>query len=160
MPKKKVALVLSGGVSLGSYIAGALDELMKAFAASKDYEIDIITGASAGATTGAIIAHGLLYRGGETALHDVWVDKIDITDLLEPQVPAGEPASALSARHLEQVASETLQWDRPVQRAAFCASKLTLSMTIANTTGLRYVSRVEEPAPGRPEEYIQVRHSE
>jgi predicted acylesterase/phospholipase RssA len=61
MPKTKVALVLSGGSSLGSYIAGALEELLKAFAAAIDkYEIHIMTGASAGATTAAIIAHGLL----------------------------------------------------------------------------------------------------
>ena len=54
MAKKQVALVLSGGSSLGSYIAGALDELTRAFAASDQYEIDIITGASAGATTSAM----------------------------------------------------------------------------------------------------------
>jgi predicted acylesterase/phospholipase RssA len=58
--KKRVALVLSGGVSLGSYIAGALDELLRWLEADGDFEIDVITGASAGATTAALIAHGLL----------------------------------------------------------------------------------------------------
>jgi len=47
MPKKRVALVLSGGVSLGSYIAGALDELLSWLEAGGDFEIDVITGASA-----------------------------------------------------------------------------------------------------------------
>jgi predicted acylesterase/phospholipase RssA len=61
MAKKQVALVLSGGSSLGAYMSGALDELLKGFAAAADaFEIDIITGASAGATTSALIAHGLL----------------------------------------------------------------------------------------------------
>lgn len=52
MPNKQVALVLSGGTSLGSYIAGALAELLRALAATEDYEIDIISGGSSGATTG------------------------------------------------------------------------------------------------------------
>jgi hypothetical protein len=43
-----------------------LDECLHAFAHSGDFEIDIITGASAGATTAAIIAHGLRYRNGAT----------------------------------------------------------------------------------------------
>src|SRR5215210_3705497 len=86
MAKTRIALVLSGGVSLGSYIAGALDELLRQMAASGEYEIDIITGASAGATTAAIIAHGLLYRGGETLLHQIWVEQIDMIDLLDPAI--------------------------------------------------------------------------
>src|SRR5947208_13483801 len=97
MAKKRVALVLSGGVSLGSYIAGALDELMHALAASGEYEIDIITGASAGATTAAIIAHGLMYRNGETALHDAWVKQIDIVKLLPPDRSSDQPMSLLSS---------------------------------------------------------------
>ncbi len=72
MPKTKIALVLSGGTSAGAYIAGALDELMRAFSHTDKYEIDIITGASAGATTAALLAHGLWYRGGNTRLEHVW----------------------------------------------------------------------------------------
>src|SRR5689334_4817843 len=109
---KKVALVLSGGVSLGAYIAGALDELLAAFVAVPDqYQIDIITGASAGATSAALIAHGLLYRGGQTELRAAWVDKVDITDLLAPDIPRGEPLSLLNSRRIREVAGESLAWD-------------------------------------------------
>lgn len=160
---KKVAIVLSGGTSLGSYIAGALDELMAAFKSSSDYEVDIITGASAGATTAAIIAHGLLYRGGQTALEDVWVRKVDIVDLLEPNIPGGEQLSMLSNRRLVEVADETLRWDKPGdagERASFCAKDLIVAMTLANSTALPYASRLTQPTSGGEEKFIQYRHSE
>jgi predicted acylesterase/phospholipase RssA len=163
MAKKKVAIVLSGGISLGSYIAGALEELLAAFAHSQDYEIDIITGASAGATTAAIIAHGLLYRGGQTALEEVWLRKLDMVNLLEPDVPAGEPPTVLSAKSFPEVTRETLRWDNPAdkgQRATYCASQLIVAMTLANSTALPYVSRVKQPTADGEESFIQYRYAE
>jgi predicted acylesterase/phospholipase RssA len=162
MAKKKVAIVLSGGVSLGAYIAGALDEIMAAFASSEDYEIDIITGASAGATTAAIIAHSLLYRNGKTALENVWVKEIDIVDMLDAQIPSDQPISALSARHLREVAQKTIEWGESGngQRAHFCAENLTVAMTLANTTALPYVSSVKQSTGSEEEAFVQYRHSE
>jgi predicted acylesterase/phospholipase RssA len=160
---KKVALVLSGGVSLGSYIAGALDELLTAFAAAPDqYQIDIITGASAGATSAALIAHGLLYRGGQTELRPAWVDKVDITDLLAPDIPRGEPLSLLNSRRIREVARESLAWDSaaPLRRAPFCASRLTVGMTLTNMTALPYASHVAQPSAHGPELYVQPRNAE
>jgi predicted acylesterase/phospholipase RssA len=160
---KKVALVLSGGVSLGSYIAGALDELLTAFAAAPDqYQIDIITGASAGATSAALIAHGLLYRGGQTELRPAWVDKVDITDLLAPDIPRGEPLSLLNSRRIREVARESLAWDSaaPLRRAPFCASRLTVGMTLTNMTALPYASHVAQPSAHGPELYVQSRNAE
>jgi predicted acylesterase/phospholipase RssA len=164
MAKKKVALVLSGGSSLGSYIAGALDELMRAFADAGDmYEIDIITGASAGATTGALIAHGLSYRGGDTSLHNTWVDQVDIVDLLDPNLPQGEPPSLLSSRRLQELAMQELTWKDGAnegQRATFRAAELSFAMTITNTTPLSYTSRIHQPASRRAEPYIEARNAE
>ncbi len=163
MAKKQVALVLSGGVSLGSYIAGAMDELLAALAAaSVDFEIDIITGASAGATTAALIAHSLLYRNGVTALHRVWVEAVDMVDLLAPVIPPGEGLSLLSGQRLVEIARQELAWPpgSVPQRAAFCAPHLTVAMTLANVTALQYVSRVSEQAAGRPESFAQLRNSE
>lgn len=164
MEKTKVALVLSGGASLGSYIAGALDELLKAFASASDrYEIDIITGASAGAATSALIAHGLLFRGGTTTLHDVWVEKLDITDLLASNLARDAPVSLLSADRLEEVSQQTLRWEDPNNvgvRAPYCADNLTLALTITNMNTLPYVSRVKQRAAERTENYVQYRNSE
>ncbi|MCS6839775.1 MAG: patatin-like phospholipase family protein [Roseiflexus sp.] len=163
MEKKRVALVLSGGVSLGSYIAGALDELLRALALSGAYEIDVITGASAGATTAALIAHGLLYRGGDTALHDVWVKQIDMHDLLDPCISPDEPFSLLSNRRLTDVARHVLswctKWGEP-RRSPLCAERLIVAMTIANIEGVSYRSRVRMPTGDKEESFLQVRHAE
>ncbi len=163
MAKTQVALVLSGGVSLGSYIAGALDELLAALATVSDrYEIDIITGASAGATTAALIAHSLLYRNGMTSLHHAWVEAVDMVDLLAPTVPPGEGLSLLSGRPLVEIAGRELAWPpgTPVQRSALCAPTLTVAMTLTNVMALQYLSRVPEQAAGRPETFAQLRNSE
>jgi predicted acylesterase/phospholipase RssA len=164
MSKQQVALVLSGGSSLGSYIAGALDELMHAFAVAKDrYEIDIITGASAGATTAAIIGYGLLYQGGGSDLYNIWVKKIDITHLLSPGLPPGEHLSLLNPQRLREVAKEVIRPDQPqnlIGRAPFCSPDLVLAVTLANSTALPYISQVKQKAAGREEEFVQFRHTE
>lgn len=163
MAKKRVALVLSGGVSLGSYIAGALDELLHGLAASGNYEIDVITGASAGATTAAVIAHGLLYRNGETALHDAWVKKVDIVDLMPPHLPENQPLSVLSNDLLRRVARETLTWPNPNEQGVaspLVAPTLTVALTISNIEGLSYTSRLKMHAFGRDELFIQDRFAE
>jgi predicted acylesterase/phospholipase RssA len=162
MAKTRVALVLSGGVSLGSYIAGALDELLRKMALNGNYEIDIITGASAGATTAAIIAHGLMYRGGETLLHRIWVEQIDIVDLLEPEIPSDTPLSLLSNRRLIEIAREGLSppAGQAPARSPLCASRLKVAMTIANLDGLSYESRVKMRTDSTPEPYIQDRFAE
>ncbi|MGI8587248.1 MAG: patatin-like phospholipase family protein [Chloroflexia bacterium] len=169
MAKKKVALVLSGGVSLGAYIAGAIDELLTAFACANEsasgdqYEIDIISGASAGATTGALVAHGLLYRKGRTALHDVWVEGIDMADLLSVQDIDTEPMSVLTAGPLVKLAASVLFAGNAGMKpdpASFCADELILAMTITNTLALPYSERVAEPASGRTEKFVQARNAE
>jgi hypothetical protein len=163
MEKTRVAFVLSGGSSAGAYIAGALEELLRAFRATDQYEIDIITGASAGATTAALIAHGLCYRNGETDLHHVWVEGVDIVDLLEPDIARDDPLSLLSARQLRRLASDTIAWREdagPESRAEFCAPVLTVAMTLANATPLSYESRVPQPTAVGAETFIQKRNAE
>src|SRR5205814_2023540 len=126
MAKRKVAVVLSGGASFGTYIAGALDELMVAIAHSGEYEVDIIAGSSAGGITSALLAHGLLYRGGTTAMREVWIEKMDIVGMLAPQL-YDEPFSLLNIHPLLREAQALISWpgtESPV-RAAYCAPHLT-----------------------------------
>lgn len=166
MARKRVALVLSGGVSLGTYIAGALDELLVALNAHSDeYVIDIITGASAGATTAAIVAYDLLYRGGKTGLYRAWVEQIDFVNLLDRQIPTNgqEPVALFHARQLHTVANETLDWGNsaaaPV-RAPACAENLIVGMTLTNVDALPYVARIRVSAASRTEDFTQYRHAE
>ena len=69
--KVKVALVVSGAISLGSFEAGVVTELLRAAQDPQSpISIDIIGGASAGAVTGATLAYYLTRRtrpGGPTA---------------------------------------------------------------------------------------------
>jgi predicted acylesterase/phospholipase RssA len=161
MAKMQIALVLSGGVSLGSYIAGALDEVLLALRTGNgDYEIDLITGASAGATTGAILAHALLYHKGVSKLHKVWVEDVDMSHLLSTDQE--EPFSLLNPRRLREVARETLDL-KGVQPepATFCANRLTVAFTLANTIPLPYKSRVSQPVGDNiTADFVQYRHSE
>jgi len=162
LEKIRVAFVLSGGSSAGAYIAGALDELLRAFRDSEQHEIDIITGSSAGATTAAVIAHGLCYRNGETDLQRVWVDGVDVLDLLEPEIANDEPISVLSARQLRRIALGTIDWRTSDvgTRAAYCSPNLTVAMTLSNSTPLSYASRVPQPSASGPEVFIQKRNAE
>lgn len=161
--KKRVALVLSGGVSLGSYIAGALDELLRWLEADGNFEIDVITGASAGATTAALIAHSLLYRGSSTRLHDVWVRQVDMADLLAPHLADDQLITLLSNRRLNAVAREVLTWPASgaeVRRSPLVGTTLTVALTITNVEGLSYKSRIKMHADGRAEPFIQDRFAE
>jgi predicted acylesterase/phospholipase RssA len=70
---KRLAITISGAVSLGSYEAGVLYEICEALGQHNDpetranpvdrIEIDVLTGASAGGMTAVIAAQNLLYSG-------------------------------------------------------------------------------------------------
>lgn len=86
--KKKIALVTSGAVSLGAYEAGVLYELFtvaRQLAASRnfDYEIDVITGASAGSVNSVVFGLATLYDPIFIEyLKNIWVDDLSIGHLL------------------------------------------------------------------------------
>jgi predicted acylesterase/phospholipase RssA len=96
---KKLAITIAGAVSLGSYEAGVAFEVLDAIAQhnlwaeqnslpEERIEIDVLTGASAGGMTVAIIAQRLLFDGPamslpyDNPLFNAWVTDIDITKLL------------------------------------------------------------------------------
>src|SRR5262252_5913939 len=96
---KKVAITISGAVSLGSYESGVVYEVLDALAQHNYWadashlpderiEIDVLTGASAGGMTAAMIAQNLLYDGPslsqpyDNPLYKAWVLDVDITGLL------------------------------------------------------------------------------
>jgi predicted acylesterase/phospholipase RssA len=161
---KKIALVLSGGSSLGAYIAGALDELLEALRQTDEFEIDVIVGASAGAVGAAVIAHGLLYRDGVSLLHRVWVDQFDIVDLLDPRPNTDEKqVSLLSDRLLLDIQNEARAWpepNNPGQRAPFCADRLVVGFALSNTTPLAYEAAVRQPTARGDEPFVQFHYAE
>jgi hypothetical protein len=97
---KKLAITVAGAVSLGSYEAGVAFEVLDAIAqhnrwadqsnlSQERIEIDVLTGASAGGMTVAMIAQRLLFEGPamslpyDNPLFNAWVRDIDIVKLLE-----------------------------------------------------------------------------
>jgi hypothetical protein len=96
---KKLAITISGAVSLGSYESGVIYEVLDALAQHNQWadtnslpdqriEIDVLTGASAGGMTVAMLAQHLLYDGSSlrqaynNPLYNAWVSDVDITGLL------------------------------------------------------------------------------
>lgn len=96
---KKLAITISGAVSLGSYEVGVAFEILDAIAQhnhwadannqpDERFEVDVLTGASAGGMSVAIIAQRLLYDGPsltqpyDNPLYKAWVLGVDIEGLL------------------------------------------------------------------------------
>jgi hypothetical protein len=104
MPKR-VAITIAGAVSLGSYEAGVLYELLRAIrtnneaSRSEDTKIyvDVITGASAGGMTAAMVSQRLMYDAaaleGEftNSLYQAWVEQISLMKLV--RMRRSEPKS-------------------------------------------------------------------
>jgi predicted acylesterase/phospholipase RssA len=85
---KLITLNCSGGISLGAYMAGIFYELTKeAIKPDAKINIDIITGASAGAMSGVLAAYCLLQGSTNqtiasneqnSPLYQAWVEQADI----------------------------------------------------------------------------------
>ena len=99
---KRVAITIAGAVSLGSYEAGVTYELLEALrvhneaadeAGTPDAKIyvDVITGASAGGMTAAMLAQWLMFRGDSmkgaltNPLYHAWVERISLAGLAKLQ---------------------------------------------------------------------------
>ncbi len=163
MPKR-LAITIAGAVSLGSYEAGVLYEVLDAIhqhnvspETSEDerIEVDVLTGASSGGMTAAIVAHKMLYAANEfrgpydNPLYNVWVKQIDLAGLLntvDDGSPESESAlrSIFSSNMVERIAAETLTdryksgtWPAPVTHMA-AAKSISLGLTLTNLNGVDY----------------------
>src|SRR5947207_15391918 len=97
MPKR-LAITVAGAVSLGSYEAGVLYEIVEALRqhnedpqtpVNEKIEIDVLTGASAGGMTATIAAQKLLFDGPalrdpvKNSYRQPWVEDIDLLEMLK-----------------------------------------------------------------------------
>jgi Patatin-like phospholipase len=125
---KKLAIVISGAVSLGSYEAGVMYEVIEAISrhnknlAENDdrrIEIDVITGASAGGMTACILVQHLLCNDGllgdpyNNPLYKAWVKEVDIFDLLQVP-PDKQKYSLLDSRVVDKIGN-TYLLDKPAE---------------------------------------------
>ncbi len=93
---RKIAVITSGAVSLGSYEAGVLYELFEIFRVYAeqwiedgnciddiDFEVDVLAGASAGSVNSVIYGLAAVYNPALiSAMKDVWLDGLDISKLM------------------------------------------------------------------------------
>jgi len=183
MPTKYLAITIAGAVSLGSYEAGAMYEILDAIrqhnehpdtTAEGDYiRIDVITGASAGGMTAAILAQKLLLQKStfvgpdgasspyENPLYDAWVNTITLAKLVDTSdksIPEGDPAtlSLFSSNLIERIAHDTLlQQDSSGQvpqlggmhNAVDSARGISLGLALTNINGLNYQRRMFDQTP-------------
>ena len=147
-----ITLNCSGGISLGAYMAGVFYELIReATQDEPSINIDIITGASAGAMTGAIAAYYLLNDRAKELLNEnnishngfykAWVEKADIQRIdhlgFRPQKDKKTGCrnwSVLSGSYLKELAEEVMN---PEEFEISKQSRpLALLMTLTNLSGL------------------------
>ncbi|MFN5972794.1 MAG: patatin-like phospholipase family protein [Microcystis sp.] len=154
---KKLAVVISGAVSLGSFEAGVIYEVLEAIARHNEslsensendenrIEIDVITGASAGGMTACILAQNLLYDDGslrepyENSLYKAWVEKVDIVPLLKV-AKEDQHISLLNKGVVERIAAELLQDKEEPKRTKHPAasSKIQIGVAMSNLNGFNY----------------------
>jgi len=155
---QKIAITISGAVSLGSYEAGVLFELIQAIHLNnsstsddnKKIEIDVLTGASAGGMTAAITAQKLLFEASslkdpyKNALYQAWVKDVSF-DVLFNLDPTEDPTkSILSSNYVESISKKFLT-DRysnaaPNQKEKHpaVANTIHIGLALTNLNGLDY----------------------
>jgi len=148
---RKLAIVISGAVSLGSYEAGVMYELLEAIALHNEMlqtdhpdrvVIDVITGASAGAMTAAILSQQLYYGGGRlrdpynNPLFNAWVKRVNIDDLLKVN-RKNHKYSLLSSTVVDDIGTEYIQDDPgdAMDRHPTASDSLRIGLAMSNLNG-------------------------
>ena len=159
-----IALVLSGAVSLGSWEAGVLDELLYQLErlnqdreAQDHFKIDVITGASAGALTAALVARAVMVELDDRRfLRNAWVDEIDITRLLK-----GIPANALLSKlPIRDIAERFLATPDEANPSSIAPPTLLMRFALSNMSGVDY-RLPGNTRPGAPAaDFVSTFHAE
>ena len=156
---KKLAITVSGAVSLGSYEAGVMYEIVHAIrehnespdtAAEDRILIDVLTGASAGGMTATILAQKLMFQADaldgaySNSLYTPWVKDVDILGLLTEQPGESSTKSILSSKLVEDISRRYLtsryqgQAAPPRTHHSAAADKIWLGLALSNLNGVDY----------------------
>jgi hypothetical protein len=160
---KKLAITISGAVSLGSYESGVAFEILDALGQHNQWadshdpgeriELDVLTGASAGGMTVAMMAQRLLYDGPsmyepyDNPLYNAWVTTVDIEGLLARRPDEDVTHSVFSSDFVISI-SESFLMSRyktpsgpppPQPHPALSSDrKLQLGLALSNLNGVDY----------------------
>ncbi len=156
---KKLAITISGAVSLGSYEAGVMYEVVHAIrqhnesretSADDRILIDVLTGASAGGMTAAILAQKLMFEADAlegayfNSLYAPWVTDVNIFDLLTERPGDSPSKSILSSKFVEDISRRYLtsryqsHADPPRAHHGAAADKIWLGLAMSNLNGADY----------------------
>lgn len=154
----RVAIAISGAVSLGSYEAGVAFELVDAIGQHNDHNrddpekhihIDVLTGASAGGMTATLLAQKLCYARRSlddpysNDLYQAWVKDVDISGLLSDRFHDNPTQALLSSNYVQHVAEQRLLRrysgkHAPIVRHPAAADEIHLSLALSNLNGVDY----------------------
>ncbi len=156
---KKLAITVSGAVSLGSFEAGVMYEIIHAIGQHNSklpendpgrIEIDVLTGASAGGMTATICAQKLLFEAASlegsysNALFAPWVAKVNIMDLLQERPGDSRSKSIFSSKFVEEISQNYItaryasHLDPARLKHGASADKIWLGLALANLNGVDY----------------------
>lgn len=164
--KLKIGIIMSGAVSLGSFEAGVITELFWAidqknkeirdgkevilkdnvieFKVNK-FEVDVITGASAGSLTAALAASIVMNDYTKiNNLRKAWVDDADIAKLLEDSNQKDcEPKGFLNRKSIEEIADSNIVKNyEECNVASFAPDNLYIGFTLTNLNGFDRVLKL------------------
>jgi predicted acylesterase/phospholipase RssA len=159
----RVAFAMGGGASLGAFSGGAIVEVVRQLHTNLDrtrydrFEIDVLSGASAGGMTVGLLvraladpAHRTASEAVEhlhTAMHQAWVEQID----LEGLVPAADmtgPPSLFDRGAVDAIARSLLAWPEGARPGrTLLGPRVCLGLTLLNYNGIP-ISLSREPALG------------
>ena len=135
--KRKIALVFTGGVSLGSFEAGVAYEIIRHVFENRDpqIEIDVIVGASAGALTGALTALTLVFGTDPGSIEEAWLE-VKLEDLLalstgDKSLLSSSKVDSLIKKYIWKPSSELM-----IHSGAF--DSISFAAVVTNLDGIRY----------------------
>jgi hypothetical protein len=174
--KKRLAITVAGAVSLGSYEAGVLYEVLDALhqhntnpATAEDdkIEIDVLTGASAGGMTAIILGQKLLFSADAFAgpydnpLYHAWVQRIGLQGLQNTQ--PDEPAlhSLFSSDLIQQISYELIKARYQVPNPPPALPHVAAAQTIRLGVALTNLNGVDYGYPVKPDgKFIYIRYGD
>ncbi len=154
-----IAIMMGGGVSLGSYEAGVLAELITQLEYQNrldngtKYKIDVMVGASAGSVTLGLVADQMYNNMGldpeSTNLYKVWTEEMDIRNLLPGKRDKSENNNFFfDSSLLDRLAEDYLVSNNTKERLSIAPDTLWMAMTISNMDGLKYPINFRNENPG------------
>jgi hypothetical protein len=167
----RIALTVAGAVSLGSYEAGVLYEVVDAIAqhnsTAREQDkifIDVLTGASAGGMSATVLAQKLLFEASSLAnpydniLYRAWVQDIQLQGLLTLQHDEDPSHSILSSDLVEALSTKYLcqrystHFLPQSEKHPASADVIRLGLALSNLNGIDYSRKVR---PGGTFTYTQ-----